>query len=153
MPIDLEEIFADALDKIRGSKAKDDLEERFKALEERKPEFKVTDLVAALENASDEELEALEQSQFGELLRQAREAEDEKEKPKPKPDPGEPPQETEPVTVRPGRRSGMAYDWDVDEDGQVVELPVARVYTGEDEPDEIEVPAAPEPEDEEEEAA
>ena len=40
---------------------------------------------------------------------------------------------------RPGRRSGAAYDWYVDDDGQVVRSPVAVIYSGEDEPDEVEM--------------
>lgn len=43
--------------------------------------------------------------------------------------------------TRPGRKANMAYDWDVDDDGRVVELDVARIYSGEDEPDEVELPA------------
>jgi hypothetical protein len=43
-------------------------------------------------------------------------------------------------TTRPGRKAGNAYDWDVDDDGKVIELPVARVYSGEDEPDEVALP-------------
>lgn len=41
---------------------------------------------------------------------------------------------------RPGRRSGNAYDFDVDDKGQVVRLDVARIYQGEDEPDRVELP-------------
>lgn len=43
--------------------------------------------------------------------------------------------------TRPGRKSGMAYDWTVDDDGNVVESATAIVYTGEDEPDEVELPS------------
>lgn len=43
--------------------------------------------------------------------------------------------------TRPGRRSGNAYDWDVDEDGSVRKLSTAKVYQGADEPDEVELPA------------
>lgn len=39
---------------------------------------------------------------------------------------------------RPGRKSGQVYDFDVDENGRPVPLDVARVYTGEDEPDLVE---------------
>ena len=46
----------------------------------------------------------------------------------------------EPKT-RPGRKSGSAYDWDVDDDGRVHKLDVARVYSGEDEADEVDLPA------------
>jgi hypothetical protein len=55
--------------------------------------------------------------------------------------------------VRPGRRSGMAYDWYVDEEtGEIVRSPVAVIYSGEDEPDEVEMlPIEEEGEEEEEE--
>ena len=40
---------------------------------------------------------------------------------------------------RPGRLSGNAYDWYIDDDGEVVRSPVAVIYSGEDEPDEVEM--------------
>ena len=43
--------------------------------------------------------------------------------------------------TRPGRRNGNVYSWDVDEAGNVVELDTAKVFQGDDEPDEVEVPA------------
>lgn len=55
--------------------------------------------------------------------------------------------------TRPGRKSGGAYDWYVDEEtGEVVRSPVAVVYSGADEPDEVEMlPPEDELEEEEEE--
>lgn len=44
--------------------------------------------------------------------------------------------------TRPGRKSGAAYDWTLDDDGEVVRSDVAVVYSGEDEPDEVELEAA-----------
>lgn len=41
--------------------------------------------------------------------------------------------------TRPGRKSGAAYDWFVDDDGKVVRSPTAVIYSGEDEPDEVEM--------------
>lgn len=41
--------------------------------------------------------------------------------------------------LRPGRKSGMAYDWFVDDDGNVVKSSTAIIYSGEDEPDEVEM--------------
>ena len=55
------------------------------------------------------------------------------EPPAPKPPAGE---EKE---TRPGRKSGQAYDWDVDANGNVYDLDVATVWTGKDEPDEVEI--------------
>ena len=61
----------------------------------------------------------------------------------------EPEQEQEAPKLRPGRKSGNAYAWDVDEQGQVVGLNHAKVYMGEDEPDEVEIPELREAEQEE----
>lgn len=41
--------------------------------------------------------------------------------------------------IRPGRKSGRAYGWWIDDDGEVVKLDIARVYSGPDEPDEVEL--------------
>lgn len=59
----------------------------------------------------------------------------------------DPPSDDPPASdrrTRPGRRNGMAYDWDVDDDGNVVALDVARIYSGDDEDDEVELPPEPE---------
>ncbi len=50
--------------------------------------------------------------------------------------------------TRPGRKSGRAYGWYVDEKGRVKVSDVATVYSGEDEPDEVEL--YPDDEDEDE---
>lgn len=50
---------------------------------------------------------------------------------------------------RPGRKNGRAYGWYVDEKGKVKVSDVATVYSGEDEPDEVEL--YPDDEEEEEE--
>lgn len=47
-----------------------------------------------------------------------------------------------PKKTRPGRKSGNVYDWDVDGDGKVVRLDTAKVYSGDDEPDRVEIPTA-----------
>jgi hypothetical protein len=60
------------------------------------------------------------------------------------PDPDPKPARTR---TRPGRRSGNVYDWDVDEDGKVVRLDTAKVYSGDDEPERVEIPAADDPDD------
>lgn len=52
--------------------------------------------------------------------------------------------------TRPGRKSGRAYGWWIDDDGEVVKLDIARVYSGPDEPDEVDLlPKANDDEDEE----
>lgn len=93
---------------------------------------------------SAEDVRALRQelSELREELREAREGppppgeEEEEETP-----PGEE-EETPPVArTRPGRKKGGLYDWDVDEAGRVVDLDIATIYSGEDEDDEVELPA------------
>lgn len=51
---------------------------------------------------------------------------------------------------RPGRKNGRAYGWYVDEKGRVKVSDVATVYSGEDEPDEVELYPDEEEEGEEE---
>lgn len=46
--------------------------------------------------------------------------------------------------TRPGRKSGQVYKWDVDDDGNVVELDIPKVFSGEDEPERVELPDAAE---------
>jgi hypothetical protein len=41
--------------------------------------------------------------------------------------------------TRPGRKSGAAYDWTINDDGEVEQLDVAQVYGGEDEPERVEL--------------
>ena len=56
--------------------------------------------------------------------------------------------------TRPGRKSGRAYGWWIDEKGKVIPLDIARIYSGEDEPDEVElVPDTDDEDDEETEVA
>lgn len=80
--------------------------------------------------------------------------EEEETKPKPKPtaeEEEEEEEETKPKNrTRPGRKSGKAYGWWVGEDGEIVKLDIARIYTGEDEPDEVEMLPKDEEEEEEE---
>lgn len=49
----------------------------------------------------------------------------------------------EPATerrTRPGRKSGNLYKWTTDENGNVVELDIPTIYSGEDEPDKVDLP-------------
>ncbi len=64
---------------------------------------------------------------------------DQDDEPAPKPKKKQKPAPA-PKPTRPGRRNGQAYDWDVDDDGNVIRLDVATVFSGEDEPDEVELP-------------
>jgi len=52
--------------------------------------------------------------------------------------------------TRPGRKHGRAYDWYVDDKGRVKVTDIASVYSGEDEPDEVEMWNDNDGEDEEE---
>lgn len=140
MPIDIEKLLTDALGEVKRSREKDELEQRFTKLEGRN--ISVSDVMTALESASDDELDALRGTVLGGMA--GRVAEDREDgngdsggggdppKPKPKPKP----------RTRPGRKSGNAYDWWVDDDGNVTRLDVARIYSGDDEPDEVEIRAA-----------
>jgi hypothetical protein len=150
VPVDLKKLLHNALAEMEREEQHDALEARFKALEERKPNFNIGDFVAALENASDEELDALEGTVLEGLVRETvREGErepppdDDNGKPKPTADDDDAP----PARKRPGRKSGQVYDWWVDETGEVVPLKMARVYTGEDEDDEVDLPAKPDDDD------
>jgi hypothetical protein len=49
----------------------------------------------------------------------------------------EPPPPAKKTGTRKGRRRGNAYDYDVDEKGRQVPIGVARIYNGDDEPDEV----------------
>lgn len=51
---------------------------------------------------------------------------------------GADPPPTRRTEKRPGRRRGNAYDWEPDEKGRPQKLGTAKVYQGDDEPDEIE---------------
>lgn len=52
--------------------------------------------------------------------------------------------------TRAGRKKGGVYDFDVDDDGRVIDLrgQPARIYQGEDEPDRVDLPDEPEEGDE-----
>lgn len=143
MPVDIEQLLTDALAQVRNGREKDELDQRFAKLEEKR-NLSMSDILTALEGASDEELDALQGTVLGGL---AKKVEDErndddddvadaagvagngKKKKTPKP------------RTRPGRKSGNAYDWWVDDEtGEVVKLDVARIYSGEDEDDEVNIP-------------
>ncbi len=86
------------------------------------------ELTEAMAKVSDEEWELIRQHRTGTTQRE---------------------ETTEPVAkkTRPGRKSGNAYGWYVDDDGKVHQADIPQVYNGADEPDTVELP------DEEEETA
>lgn len=48
--------------------------------------------------------------------------------------------ETTPKRTRPGRRSGQAYNYFIDDDGRKHPTDLPTIYSGPDEPDEVELP-------------
>lgn len=42
--------------------------------------------------------------------------------------------------TRPGRKNGMAYNFEVDDDGNVIPIDGGRIYSGDDEPDRVPLP-------------
>lgn len=126
-------------DRMREALDADEREERESKLDARleKIEQSITELRAA-PGEDDDELAALAQ-QLKETREELAELKKAKAKPKPKAKPAD---DDDAPKTRQGRKSGNAYDWDVDDDGNVRKLDIARVYQGEDEPDEVELPEA-----------
>lgn len=86
------------------------------------PAAKVDD---ALEDVTDEERELIRAHRAG--------------TPKPKRE-TKPKEEPKPRRTRPGRKSGMLYEWHVDDDGNVIKTDIPTVYNGPDEEQEVELP-------------
>ena len=114
----------------QGDKSKA-TEDRIAALEEQLAKAKrarPADVDDAFEEISDEELELIREHRKGKTA----------------PPPPAPAPEPEPVVeqkTRPGRKKGKAYAWTVDDDGGVVKTDIAHIYSGDDEPDEVPLPA------------
>jgi len=126
----LEELLEKQLELVRarkGSEREAALEERIATLEKRLEEKPKAEREEALEEITDEEYE---------LIRQHRAA---APPPAPKAEPAPAPAPAAKRT-RPGRKSGMAYEWYVDDAGKVVKTDIANIYNGADEPDEVELP-------------
>src|SRR5215469_12390152 len=123
MPVDMEKLLRSALSEVEQSKQHDALEDRFKQLEDKPREITMADVMRALESASDAELDALQGTILG--SRAAEVLDDRAD------DNGTPPprRERKPKPrTRPGRKSGAAYDWWVDDEtGEIVKLDMARV--------------------------
>lgn len=147
---DLETLLDRLLTSVRDDRARAELEE----LKTRK--FTLSDLMDAMESASDEELERWERDFFSTTELDDFPPGDPSAGNGP-PDPtvtvpppangdppgnpaGDPPPPASAET-RPGRKRGNVYDWTTDEDGNVQQLGIGRVYTGEDEPEEVELPS------------
>lgn len=123
----------------KGSAREAQLEQRLAAIEARfeaQPEEEQRDALADL---SKEERKLLADFRAGTLKLQTDEGEPEIEEV----EPPEPRRKT-----RPGRKSGSVYQYYTDDDGRVHATDLPQVWSGEDEPDEVEIP-----DDEESEAA
>lgn len=132
-----------ALGRVIEELEDEEVREDFEALKNRK--LTLGDLLEAIREAPPEERAALREILAEEGLPTSGAGGNGSPAPTP-PAPPAPPPETEPPAAattrrkRPGRKSGAAYDWYVDEEtGDVVRSPVAIVYSGEDEPDEVEM--------------
>ena len=127
-----------ALDEDDAREAEEALEGRLAKLEEGR-KLTVSDFRDALSTLSDDERDEVVSLLVGEDRWKAAQAsenldetdDDEGGEPEPEPE--------RKATTRPGRKSGQAYEYDVDDEGNVVPSDVALIYTGEDEEDEVEL--------------
>lgn len=116
----------------------DKLDGRSKAAAEQELQARVDRMEAALSRGglTEEQQRTLASAQA--LLDELDAEQDEEEKPKRN---GKPKPKDEGVqrklATRPGRKKGAAYDYDVDDQGRPVKLGTAKVYSGDDEPDEV----------------
>lgn len=147
MPSTLKDVLAKIVKELDDEEAKDEIRDLRDQLAQGK-RVTLADIREAIAEAPPEDRAAIRELLAEELDGQPvadppAPDDDGKGKGKRKPKP-EPPKRS----TRPGRRSGQAYDWFVDDDGQVVRSNVAVIYSGEDEPDEVEMlPPDPKPDD------
>jgi hypothetical protein len=156
MPADIKQILQRVLNEVEEEERNDLLLE----LKDRKLTGK--ELAEAIRNLPDNEraevreafISVVETQGGGPEKRVAKQMEDEAEKEEEASDVGVAPKEPEEKKgkTRRGRKNGRAYDWYVDDKGRVIVSDVATVYSGEDEPDEVEMWNDDEEEEEEEEA-
>jgi len=120
---------ADAYEKESKGEADSELRAEIAALKEQIAAKPKAEREEAFEEISDEELELIRQHRAGKTA----------------PPPPAPAAESQPAAetrTRPGRKKGKAYGWTVDDAGAVVKTDIAHIYSGEDEPDEVELPPA-----------
>jgi hypothetical protein len=105
-------------------------EDRIAALEKQLEKADPTpkQLETAFEDVTDEEWQLIRDHRAGKTA-----------PPPPAVDPPADPPAAEKKT-RPGRKKGNAYSWTVDDTGKVQKTDIAHIYSGEDEPDEVELP-------------
>lgn len=123
---------ADELEKEEAAeeagKSTEQFEKRIAELEARIARAPADEREDAIEELTDEEWQI--------ILEHRGQGGEQKPKPKPRKEKEEPPARR----TRPGRKSGQAYDWTVDDAGNVSRVDIAHIYNGEDEPDEVELP-------------
>lgn len=119
----------DLLKARKGSQREQQLEERIAGLEARFEKEPAAEKREALGELDDDEIALLEEYRAGKLT-------------PPPPDEGiddgkEPPKVRR---TRPGRKSGALYEYVTDDEGRIQKVDIPTVYSGADEPDEVEIP-------------
>lgn len=133
MPPDLKRLLrdlADLYEREEEGESSQALHARIEALEARAEEAPKAELADALGELTDDERE---------LIREYRESATTPPKPKQE-KPVEEGPEAKPSRTRPGRKSGALYEFTVDDAGNVQRVDIPTVYSGPDEPDEVELP-------------
>jgi hypothetical protein len=140
MPTDIKEVLQKVLAEI-DTQEKNDL-----LMELKNKKLTAQELVDAIRALPDDEKAAVREAfidagirEKGQVGAAAKELDKEAQKEE-EHDPDAEPKDTIPKKkTRPGRKSGRAYDWYVDDKGKVIVTDVATVYSGEDEPEEVEM--------------
>jgi ribosomal silencing factor RsfS len=141
MPTDIKEILQKVLAEI-DTQEKNDL-----LLELKNKKLTAQELVDAIRELPEDEKQSVREAfieagirEKGQVGAAAKELDKEAQKEE-EHDPDADPKDEIPKKkkTRPGRKSGRAYDWYVDDKGKVIVTDVATVYSGEDEPEEIEM--------------
>lgn len=146
---DLAARIREALDRHAEDESNEKLEARLAAIEEQRgSDFTKEELKRILGELDDDDRDEIMAALVGEeQWARAREGAPGSDPPGAgDPPAGDPPAGDPPATerrTRPGRKKGMLYDWSVDDDGNVVELDIATLYSGDDEDDEVELPPEP----------
>lgn len=128
----LEEMLEKQLELVRakkGSEKESKLEDRLAALEEQLAAKPKTEREEAIEELTDDEWDLIRAHRAGTPKKEEPIVVENEEKPTP----------TERKT-RPGRRSGVAYHFVTDDGGHVQPVDIPTIYSGPDEPDEVDLP-------------
>lgn len=121
---------ANELDTREKGESQAELAKRVEQLEAQRTELDFSTL-------TDEQLETLAERLRGPLGVEAREELEERVEENPPSVEEVPPVPTR--RTRPGRKAGRAYMWTIDDDGKVQKQSLAHIYSGPDEPDEVEI--------------